>query len=224
MIGMPCGSGSVPFKTALSLAGTARLCEYEKVPLAIEGPEGCSAVTWARDVVAAKFLKSDCSLLFWIDADIVWHPKDFLRLVAAAASGQYALISGVYAVKQDPPSVFLATPETDALEVNGHGNVRVRSLGLGFTCVTRAAMENLAASKGTVTVQGIECPDMFRLDKRANGNGLGEDIAFFEDLAGMGYKAWLDPSVRLGHVGTKVYECDPISALGLEAHIVEEPK
>jgi hypothetical protein len=200
--------------TALSLAGTMRACERSKIELHPEGPVGCSAVTWARDVVAAHFLKSDCDLLFWIDADIAWAPKDFLRLVAAATM-QYDVIGGTYPFKSDPPCIVVNTPDPEHLEVNGHGNVRVKGLGLGFTCVKRAVMERLAATKGKITIQGIECPDMFRLDKRASGEGLGEDIAFFEDLVSLGYKIWLDPSVQLDHIGVKAYRGDPIAALGL---------
>lgn len=221
MIGMPVATGAVPWLTAVSLLNTVRLCEREKLPLQVEGPIGCSVVTWARDVVVANFLKSDCSLLFWIDADIVWAPKDFLRVVSAAST-KYDVVGGAYAFKKDPPETLINLPDPTTLEVNGHGNVVVKSLGLGFTCVKRALVENLAASKGKVVVQGIECPDMFRIGKRADTNkGLGEDVAFFEDLGAMGYKVWLDPSVRLGHAGQKVYECDVIGALGLEEHVQE---
>jgi hypothetical protein len=222
MIGMPVGSGSIPWLTAVSLMSTVRACEKEKIPLRVEGPVGCSVVTWARDLVVANFLKSDCTHLFWIDSDIVWAPRDFIRLVGAACEA-YDVIGATYAIKKDPPQVIINTPDDDRLEVNGHGNVRVKSLGLGFTCVKRAAIENLAAAKGKIIVERVECPDMFRLGVRADGNGLGEDIAFFEDLAAMGYKVWLDPSVRLGHAGLKIYECDVIEALGLGEFAEEMP-
>jgi hypothetical protein len=41
-------------------------------------------------------------------------------------------------------------------------------------------------------------------------------VAFFNDVKAAGYTAWLDPSVKLGHVGSKTYMSDPIEALGLQ--------
>jgi hypothetical protein len=221
MIGMPVGTNSVPWLTALSLINTVRACEREKIPLRIEGPVGCSVVTWARDIIAAKFLQSDCTHLFWVDSDMAWTPKEFLRLLAAAC-GPYTVIGASYALKKDPASVIINLPDPAHVSANGHGNVLVTSLALGFTVVKREVMEKLAATKPKLTVNGIDCPDMFRLDRRADGGALGEDIAFFEDVAALGFQPWLDPSVRVGHIGQKVFECDPINALGLDAYAVEE--
>jgi len=33
----------------------------------------------------------------------------------------------------------------------------------------------------------------------------GEDYSFFTDVRSLGYKVWLDPSVKPGHIGAKVY-------------------
>jgi hypothetical protein len=220
MIGMPVGSGTVPWATALSLINTIRVLDREKIPFKISSPVGCSVVTWARSAVAGEFLASNCSHLFWIDSDIVWFPDDFVRLLGFGAV--YPIIGATYPLKKDQLQVFCNTVgEEGERIVNGHGNVKVHSLGLGFTLVQRKVIEALAATKETVTdsMNGTSYPDMFRIGRRANGNALGEDVAFFEDCEALGFEAWLDPSINLGHVGTKIYRGDVIHALGLEDFI-----
>lgn len=215
MIGMPCASGSVPWATAMSLAATMRACERQQIQITVEGPVGCSVVTWARDVIVAHFLKSSCTHLFWIDSDIAWAPHDFLRLLAAAC-GPYDIIGGAYALKSDPPRVVINLPQPGVVEANGHGNVRVKSLPLGFTVCKRAVIEKLAAGKPAITVDGRECPDLFKIT-----GSRGEDIAFFEEAAAAGFAPWLDPSVKLGHIGAKTYRSDAINALGMDEYAKE---
>lgn len=223
MIGMPVGSGSLPWPTAVSLMSTVRVCDRESIPVRIEAPVGCSVVTWARSAVAGAFLKSDFTHLFWIDSDMVWSPNDFFRLVGFAAT--HDLIGGAYALKKEPAQCFINLPGAEGeREINGFGNVRVLSLGLGFTIVRREVMEKIAATKEIVrdTLQGTEYPDIFRIGRRADGGALGEDVAFFEDAAALGYQAWLDPSIRLGHIGMKIYRSDVIDALGLQDYAQEK--
>ena len=34
---------------------------------------------------------------------------------------------------------------------------------------------------------------------------VGEDVMFFNDIRKLGYDVWCDPSLKLGHIGSKVY-------------------
>lgn len=217
MIGMPVGSGSVPWPTAMSLMNSVRVCDREKIPVRISASVGCSVVQWARNAVVAEFLKSDATHLFWIDSDIVWTPNDFIRLAAFGAA--YDVIGATYPFKSDPPTCLLNTPGAeDEYEINGHGNVRVSSLGLGFTLVKRDVIVRLAETKPTVNdpLNGITGPDMFAVGRRPDGTAYGEDIKFFDDVHDLGYAVWLDPSINLGHVGQKIYQGSVIDMLGLQ--------
>jgi hypothetical protein len=40
----------------------------------------------------------------------------------------------------------------------------------------------------------------------ADAEERGEDAIFFSDVRALGYKVWIDPTIRLGHVGPKIYE------------------
>lgn len=222
MIGMPVGSGSLPWPTCVSLMATVRACDREKLHVQISAPTGSSMVLWARSAIVGAFLKSDCDRLFWIDSDLVWTPADFFRLVGFSAS--HDIISGAYPLKADPPRFVVNYPEPDTYEVNRLGNVRIKSLAMGFTICKREVIEKIAATKETLhdELSGADYPDFFRVGRRANGGPIGEDIAFFEDAAELGFKAWLDPSVKLAHIGLKEYQGDVIDALGLQDFVKEK--
>ena len=224
MIGFPIATGSLPWPTAVSLMSTVRVLDKEGVKFKIEAPTGCSIVQWARSAIAEAFLKSDFSHLFWIDADIVWTPDDFVRLLGFGAI--YDVVGATYPFKKDPAGFLLNLPsKSGQVEVNGHGLVKVSSMGLGFTLVRRAVIEKVAATKPRVNdrLNGVERVDLFRVDCTADGGPRGEDVAFFHDVHEAGFDVWLDPSVKLGHVGTKVYKGDPIEALGLSEFAKEIP-
>lgn len=218
MVGMPIGSGSVPWPTAVSLMSTVRACDKAGVPIKIEAPAGGSVVQWARSMTAEAFLKSDFTHLFWIDSDIVWSPDDFFRLVGFAA--MLDVVGATYPFKKEPVG-FLINLIEDAEgngEVNGLGCVKIRSMGIGFTIFKRAVIEKVAATKPRVMdrINGVEYADIFRVDRTAQNGPRGEDVAFFDDVREAGFDVWLDPSIRLGHVGQKIYRGDPIDALGLQ--------
>lgn len=221
-IGMPCGSGSLPWQTAMALMNTVRACDKEKLTVRVESVVGCSIVQWARSVIVEKFLQSDSTHLFWIDSDIVWTLEDFFRLVGFGAVLE--VVGASYALKREAGGFLINRASDDGkLEVNGLGCVKIRSMGLGFTLLQRAVVEKVAAGKERVRdpLNGVEYADVFRVDRTKNGP-RGEDTAFFDDIRELGFKVWLDPSVKLGHIGQKIYTGDVIGALGLENYVKQE--
>lgn len=220
VIGMPIGSGSLPWATAFSLLKTMDACRAADIPCRMEVVAGCSVVTWARSAIADGFLKSDFTHLFWIDSDLVWEPRDFARIVGLGAV--HDVIGATYPFKKLNPMSFLINHvgEPGQYHVNGHGCVKVKGMGLGFTLVKREVMEKVAATKTKRRdpITGAEYADIFRIDHE------GEDLAFFSDIRAAGYDVWLDPSISLGHHGSMIYKGDPIEALGLGDFTKEEIK
>ncbi len=220
MIGFPIGSGSLPWPTAVSLISTVRVLDKEGIKFKIESLTGSSIVQWARSVIAGKFLKSDCTHLFWIDADILWTPNDFIRLLGFGA--HHDVVGATYPFKSDKQNFLVNPIEPGKFDVNGHGLLRIKSMGLGFTLCKRAVIEKVAADKPIVhdDHNGVVYPDIFRVDRVVDANGRttprGEDVAFFDDVREAGFDVWLDPSINLGHIGPKVYSGDVIDALGLQ--------
>lgn len=226
MIGMPVGSRSIPWETAVSLIATIRALDREKIKFKIESPTGASIVQWARSLIVGAFLRQpEYTHLFWIDSDIFWTPNDFFRILGFGAV--HDVIGATYPFKKEPTGFLVnLAGEPGKAEVNGHGCVRINSMAIGFTLIKRAVIEKVAATKPIVNdpVNKVDYPDFFRVDRHpTQGTPRGEDVAFFDDAREAGFDCWLDPSVKLGHVGYKVYSGDPLKELGLD-HYAKEVK
>lgn len=202
-IGMPVNR-AIPFNTHCSVLKTAIALKDRGIPCEHRWSYGGSIIEKDRTHVAVDFLKSDCDRLFWIDSDISWEPADFLRILAL--STKFDVVGATYPAKLDPPTYFINFDSRECVERNEYGLLKVRSFGLGFTCISRLAMETLAERAPLVKFpnEPEPVPHIFRCD-HPDGVFRGEDIAFFADLRELGFDVWLDPTIRLGHNGDKEY-------------------
>jgi hypothetical protein len=217
MVGMPVGSGSVPWATSMSLLNTVRACDKAGVHVRIEAPVGCSIVQWTRSAIAEMFLRSDSTHLFWIDSDIVWTPDDFFRIVGSGAV--LDIVGASYPFKKEPISFLINFSGGPGQAIrNGLGCLKIESMAIGFTIMKRAVIEKIAAMKPRVMdkINGLEYADLFRVDRTEENGPRGEDVAFFADAKEQGFEAWLEPKIRLGHIGMKIYQGDPVESLGLQ--------
>lgn len=203
MLAMPTHR-DIPTGTVISLLETQDALTSRRIPFEIQLQVGNSLVTHARSKIADVFLKSDKSLLFWVDSDIEWKAKDFLRLCALAT--KMDVVGGAYPAKKEPITFFLDPSSGGEIESNEYGCLKIGGWGMGFTVVTRRVMEALAAKSPKLIFNGSSepIPHIFRCDEH-DGYARGEDMAFFADVKDLGFEAFLDPSVTLGHVGSKTY-------------------
>ena len=210
-IGIPAFNGVSP-QTTVALIDTCLHLQKTGIPGDVKIQYGCSIITQARSFVADEFLRSEATHLFMIDADINWTSADFVRLLALATKME--VVAGIYPLKTDPESWAWA-PGVGIKAVNEWGCLPINGLGLGFCCVQRKIIEELAdlAPKLKFAHKPEKVAVMFRCDQDADDNFRGEDIAFFADIRRIGYDVWLDPTINLGHVGAKEYRGDFMAAL-----------
>lgn len=203
MIGMPIMDGRKAWETEKSLLDTRQAIRATGIHFEERFVVGCSVVEQARSKIAHQFLDSECNRLFMIDADMVWRPDDFLRLLAL--STKLEVVGCTYPAKK-LPAVFMLQYDESELVANEYGCLPIHGMGLGFTVVSREVMERLANRAPDLIFPDSPTPKphIFRGDA-FNGAVRGEDMAFFADIRELGYKVWLDPAVELGHVGTYVY-------------------
>jgi hypothetical protein len=198
-LAMPAHQNMHP-NTVVSLLKTQREFHERGVPLDVAVIYGNSLVHHARSKIAWDFLQTKATRLFWVDSDMEWEPKDFVRLVALTSVMD--MVAGAYSAKQDPPLVMVKN--VNDLHSNRYGCITLDGLGMGFTCMTREVVEALAENAPRVSFNGTDelIPHIFHYDGRGAG---GEDMAFFADAKALGYQLWVDPSITLGHIGPKVY-------------------
>lgn len=194
----------LPVETAASLMKTQSACIARGIPFDFMCPSGSSLVVAARSKAAHWFLKSDKNRIFWIDSDMVWEPDAFLRLLAL--STVMDCVMAAYPSKRDPINFMLNAP--NEVETNEYGCLPNIGTGLGFTCIQRHVMERLAERAPKLKFVDPDVaepiPHIFRTDEH-EGHFRGEDIAFFADIKDLGFTPYLDPSIRLGHHGSKTF-------------------
>ena len=215
MVGIPAGR-DLPVLTVKSLMGTQQLCRDRQVPFQLGMVAGSAVVQWARDEVVDLFIKSDATRLFWIDSDMVWEPEQFMRLLALS---QYRdVICGSYPAKKDQPTFYVNFDEEAGLVQGEYGLLEINGIGLGFTVMHRRVVEQLVAGAERVRddVTHRDLAAVFRIGRTPDGRRQGEDMAFFQDIRGLGHKIWLDPTIDLGHVGSKTYTGSIRDALALK--------
>lgn len=161
-----------------------------------------------RSKVASHFLLSpslaDCWGMLWVDADIGGDPQLLDRM--RTMPSDIHIVSGVYPKKDGSP-----LPVVRGITEKRHplcaDIVEAECVPTGFTRVSRECLQAVYDSK---EVKG--CRDPWRLVYQArileSSLGLGyetEDYAFCLDAAKLGFKTWIDRSIRLTHRGAKEY-------------------
>jgi hypothetical protein len=204
MLAMPTHR-DIPAGTVRSLLETQHVLASSNIASDIEMQVGGSIVHHARTKAAWNFLKSDCTHLFWVDSDMAWLAKDFIRLLAIGT--KLECVFATYPCRAEPIRFFVSFDEKQAMHSNEFGCLPVNGAGLGFCCVQREVVQKIADQSPKLRYPDIDdgpVPRIFRCDDR-DGYARGEDIAFFDDIRMLGYQTWLDPSIELGHIGSKEY-------------------
>jgi len=156
--------------------------------------------------ITHRFLASDCDRLLVLDDDVVFDPKDVIKIITSARD----CVGGDYALKARGAGML--SRRLPGGRVDGD-HVECIFIGLGFSSFSRACIEAVA-----------ELSPVFQLDERdadagqiarctfhsrfVDGRRIDDDVVFFDRVMKAGFTAWLDTSIRLGHVGTHVYTSD----------------
>ena len=213
-IAIPSYDFKVTLKFAISLARFAQVAPMHGIEFQIGSICGCSVVSRARNLLVDQFLNSDCTDLLFIDADINFEPSDVLRLMAWTST--YAIAGGVPRARKEEKT-YIATLEADAdknIMMNSMGLVRVIRLATAFMMVQRQVFEKLIEAH----------PEWQYFDEKYAENGktlfsvfdfkstpegyIGEDFLFCDRARELGFTVWVDPTIKLGHMGVTEYMGD----------------
>ena len=191
LLGMPCIQ-TIPTRTAISLLSTV---EKDKVePMICSG----SLVYDARDQIANAAAKMGYDYLLYADSDMVFGADDLKRLLAHNTD----IVSGLYVTRQgENENVAYSKVITRRnfpfrepklirdTATSGYGEIA--ACGFGF-CLIRVDVIKRMAKR----YKSLFEPKW----------GVGEDIAFCLRAKKCGYKIYIDRDVKLGHIGSVVYD------------------
>lgn len=174
-------------------------------------------ISRSRSIVASNFLRSEADVLLTIDSDIVFRAQDAISLCEKAL--KYDLIGGCYATRGSRRKVAALLPHGEAVVfANNEEPLQVRYLAAGFMAISRSVVEKIrdtlplcdqgtkdTPSEADLPFWPFYMPYVIPVKEKQKNVYLSEDVAFCERAKGVGFKMWLDPTIRLGHVGDYMF-------------------
>lgn len=178
---------------------------------------GDSLITRARNRLVARFMRSDCTDLLFIDSDIEFRASDVLRLLLSG----HKFCGAPYPAKAKGGRL-IGTPLTvDGVAQFRDGWCQAQDLPTGFMLVSREVFE--AVAPHTCEVDD-DSPDddlgkyhVFFDTAVHNRQYLSEDWAFTRFAREHGFDPMLDVTAKLKHWGDYGYEAPSYEELAAQA-------
>jgi len=210
-IALPAYDFKVSLKLAISLARFAQEAPQHGIDVQIGSICGCSVVSRARNLLVQDMLESQCTDLLFIDSDINFEPADVFRLLAWTSDPKKGIVAGVPRTRSTD-KVYIATLDHDEhndLTMNGMGLVRAKRVATAFMMVRRNVFETLDAAhpewryNDARSKRTVPCIFDFALTEEGY---IGEDYLFCDRAREHGFEVWIDPTIKLGHMGVQEYQ------------------
>ena len=237
MFATPCYGGMCTEPYLRSMLDLTRALMTLGVAHRVETMANESLITRARNRLVQRFLASDATHLYFIDADLRFRAGDVIRLLAH----DKPVVAGAYPAKvvhedrlvgRTFDSVEELRRATIQYVVNvvyededamARGEVRVRQglveahdAGTGFLCIQRHVIERMVEAFPETRYLPERSSEpawaLFDTSIDEHGRYLSEDYTFCRRWQRIGGTVWVDPTVVLDHVGTYVYAGRPLAA------------
>jgi hypothetical protein len=212
LLGLPSYDYKVSSKLAISLANFCLLAMKHGVDVQICNISGCSVVSRVRNLIAADFLNSDCTDLMFIDSDINFDAEDIFRLMAWNSDPKKGIVAGI-PVARKKGQVYFSTLDSDDEQnifMDKMGLVRAKRVATAFMMIRREVFEKLRDAHPEWVYhdekkQGDEMVAFFDFALK-DGQYIGEDYLFCDRAREQGFEVWIDPTIKLGHMGVHEFE------------------
>lgn len=206
MVAIPAYTGTIHLGTFRSLFTDLMALQARGDDWTVHDECGNALIADARALIVAQFLASDCDTLVFIDSDVSWEAGALLKLVDYPVD----MVAGIYPQRKDPINYCVkwkgtgelwADPATGLLEVDG--------VPAGFMKLSRKQLEAMVEQYPDTEFYVENAPDQkawaLFCDYRIGKHKMGEDYAFCRRWTDMGGKVWIDPEIKMGHIGNKTF-------------------
>lgn len=237
MFATPCYGGTCTEPYLRSMLDLTRALLTLGVPHRVETMVNESLITRARNRLVQRFLASDATHLFFIDADLRFRAGDVIRLLAH----DKPVVAGAYPAKvvhedrlvgrtfdsveelRRATIQYVVNVVYEDEEAMARGEVRVRDglveahdAGTGFLCIQRDVITRMveAYPETRYVPERSDEPAWALFDTSIDEHGryLSEDYTFCRRWQRIGGTVWVDPTIVLDHVGSYVYAGRPLAA------------
>lgn len=172
----------------------------------------------SRSYQASRFLDDPGrgEVLVFIDDDILWDVGGFQRLVELCRETE-ELSSGIYVVRDTQfPHIASALFPGQKLTVGEGEPEPIKYAATGFFAMHRKALQRIWDEYPwghDIPVQsGPRFMAPFFLEMVHDDQYLSEDFAFCQRAAELDIKTWVDPQIRLSHIGERAYSITDLEA------------
>ncbi len=211
-VALPAYDFKVSLKMALALMKLATKATEYGVEIYTGSICGCSVVSRARNLLADDFLSSPCTDLLFIDADINFDADDVFRLLAWTSDPHIGIAAGVPSVRRAEKTYIVdldEDKESKSLTFNAMGLVRAKRVATAFMAVRRDVFISLQRANPEWryydTRAGKDLYSYFDFKSTREGY-IGEDFLFCDRVREEGYEVWIDPTIKLGHMGVTEFQ------------------
>jgi hypothetical protein len=207
-----------------SLLSTVMTLQEHGIRCTFQFVVGSSVVHKARNELVAHFLASHLNEttaytdLLFVDDDMEWSPNAVMRLLAS----DKPLIGGVGRQRvqkpnSDPRVWCMRMPPNMAspLRVDDMGAIEVGGFGAAFMLINARVFDRMIEAhpdwKRPAPADWDERlkPFYFEFFRQGHpdiaGDETSEDYVFCDRWRALGEEVWIDPSIRLGHIGSYNY-------------------
>jgi len=237
----PCYGGVVQEKFMRGLLDVVHCFTKNDIKHTIQTIANESLITRGRNTLTYQFLKSDCTHLFFIDADIGFNKDHVIKLIVSdvdVAVGSYPMKAVNWdriekavkngekenLIKYSPKNVVNFKAIDGKIRVE-KGMIEVLDAGTGFMCIKREVInkliEALPETKYKSDLNLYKGEDQYAIFdciiEKDTMRYLSEDYTFCRRWQNIGGTIWLDPSIKLIHCGTYAFEgSNPMEEYGLK--------
>lgn len=180
----------MPYLFVKSLTDLIRKLDADEVDYEIAF-QNATLVYIGRDRLAERAMNEGFSHVLWLDSDMVFTADLLDDLMFCGKP----FVTGLAVGRREPhcSCVFREVlPKVDRFTYEEYPNSPFRVNACGFACVLIETRILEAVWK--------ECGTCFFPTRE-----LGEDVAFCYKATRLGFEIWAEPTVQLGHIGSKVY-------------------
>ena len=136
------------------------------------------------------------------------HDECGNALIADARAVIVDMVAGIYPQRKDPINYcvkWMDKPELQAVD----GLLEVDGVPAGFMKLSRKQLESMVAQYPDTefyvpSAPNEKCWALFA-DYRIGKHKMGEDYAFCRRWQDMGGQIWIDPEIKMGHIGNKTF-------------------
>ena len=219
-VATPAYDGKVDTDYAVSLAESCQLATANEIGVTAAVMGNGAFIDLARNTFVNFFLnETDCTHLFFIDADLRWEARAFVGLLTSGRP----VSAGVYRRREEIenyPVNYIEAKE-GGLDIVEGGWVGCNRVPTGFLCIERRIVEEMAEDAVKWKVSGQPpTPALFYTQILEDGRFMGEDYSWCDDYrAKYDEPIWVWPDIDFTHGG---YECNWFKFLNRKVKEFEE--